>query len=69
MTVPDYRDPTHWTIVYHRTGTDGDAEARIRVTETRDGASLLSVKEVRPLSPPDAPWAFRNQTRLVRVGG
>ena len=69
VTVPDYRDPIHWTIVYQRTGVDGDAEARIRITETRDGATLLSVKEVRPLSPPDAPWAFRNQTRLVRVGG
>ena len=69
VTVPDYRDPIHWTIVYQRTGVDGDAEARIRITETRDGATLLSVKEVRPLSPADTPWAFRNQTRLVRVGG
>lgn len=69
VTVSDYRDPIRWTIVYTRTGTDGDAEARIRITETRDGDSLTSVKEVRPLSPPDAPWAFRNQTRLAREPG
>ena len=67
VTVSGYRDAGHWTIVYQRTGVD--AEARIRITETRDGATLLSVKEVRPLSPADTPWAFRNQTRLVRVGG
>ena len=69
VTVSGYRDADHWTAVYQRTGIDGDAEARIRITETRDGATLHSVKEVRPLSPADTPWAFRNQTRLVRVGG
>jgi len=61
-----YRDPMHWTLVYERIGPDGDGEARIRITETRDGDSLMSVKEVRPLTPTDAPWAFRNQTRLTR---
>ena len=67
--LSDYRDPARWTLVYEHTGRDGDNEARIRVTETRDGDSLLSIKEVRPLAPADAPWVFRNQTRLLRVGG
>jgi hypothetical protein len=64
-----YRDPVHWTLVYERNGPDGDGEARIRITETRDGDSLMSVKEVRALTPTDAPWAFRNQTRLTRDSG
>jgi len=29
----------------------------------------MSVKEVRALTPTDAPWAFRNQTRLTRDSG
>jgi hypothetical protein len=68
VAVAAYRDPAHWTLAYEHTGRDGDSPARIRVTETREGDSLLSVKEVRPIAPADAPWAFRNQTRLERQG-
>jgi hypothetical protein len=58
---------THWTIVYRTVGIDGDAPADIRVTETLDGLTLTSVKDVRPVGADDAAWAFRNQTRLTRV--
>ena len=67
MSVRDVRDATHWTIVYRTIGIDGDAPADIRVTETLDGLTLISVKDVRPVGADDAAWAFRNQTRLTRV--
>ena len=57
-----------WVVILRRTGLDDDKPADIRVTETRDGETLLSVKEVRPAGQDSAPWQFRNQTRLQRVG-
>ena len=66
-TVSRYAGPTDWTIVYSQTGSDDDRPAEIRVTETRSGDSMLSVKEVRPAGDASAPWRFRNQTRLSRV--
>ena len=66
--VSAFADPTHWTLVYAETGEDDDAPADIRVTETRDGDALLSIKEVRPVGASTAAWRFRNQTRLTRVG-
>lgn len=62
-----YISPTRWTIIYSQTGTDDDQPAEIRVTETRDGDDLLSVKDVRPAGDASAEWRFRNQTRLRRV--
>lgn len=68
MRVAEWRDAAHWTIVYAETGEDNDAPADIRVTETRDGDSLMSIKEVRPVGAGEDAWRFRNQTRLTRVG-
>lgn len=67
MTVAAWRDATHWTIVYSTTGEDDEQPADIRVTETRDGDDLTSVKEVRPVGAGDDAWRFRNQTRLSRL--
>lgn len=67
VTVATYVDPTHWSIVYARTGRDGDSDAEIRITETRDGSDLLEIKEVRPVGS-GAAWAYRNQTRLTQTG-
>tara|TARA_R110002167_G_scaffold14430_10_gene58665 strand:- start:2439 stop:3035 length:597 start_codon:yes stop_codon:yes gene_type:complete len=66
--VTDWRDNTHWTLVYDSVAEDDDQPAEIRVTETRDGDSLLSVKTVRPVGADDTAWRFRNQTRLTRIG-
>lgn len=66
--VADWRDDSHWTLVYDSVAEDDDQPAEIRVTETRDGDSLLSVKTVRPVGADDSAWRFRNQTRLTRVG-
>lgn len=67
MTIAAYAAPTRWTIVYAQTGSDDDKPADIRVTETRNGAALTSVKEVRPVGGA-TPWLFRNETKLRRVG-
>lgn len=64
--VTRYAGPADWTIVYRQTGRDDDRPAEIRVTETRSGDSILSVKEVRPAGDAGAAWRFRNQTRLSR---
>lgn len=66
--VAAFTDATHWTVVYSETGEDDDQPADIRLTETRDGDSLLGVKEVRPVGADDTAWRFRNQTRLTRTG-
>lgn len=63
-----WRDPAHWTVTYSETAEDDDQPAEIRVTETRDGDSLMSVKDVRPVGADDSAWRFRNQTRLTRLG-
>ena len=55
-------------MVYDSLAEDDDQPAEIRVTETRDGDSLMSVKTVRPVGAEDSAWRFRNQTRLTRVG-
>lgn len=68
VAVRAWRDDTHWTLVYSSVGEDDDQPAEMRVTETRDGDDLLSVKEVRPVGAGDEAWRFRNQTRLHRVG-
>jgi hypothetical protein len=66
--LTDWSDDTHWTLVYDSTAEDDDQPAEIRVTETRDGDSLMSVKAVRPVGGDETAWRFRNQTRLTRVG-
>lgn len=65
--VTSYSSPANWVVTYRRTGTDDDKPADIKVTETRTGDELLSVKEVRPVGSPSAPWQFRNQVRLKKV--
>jgi len=65
--VADWRDDAHWTLVYESTAQDDDQPAEIRITETLDGDSLMSVKTVRPVGAGEDAWRFRNQTRLTRV--
>lgn len=66
--VANWTDQTHWTLVYESVAEDDDQPAEIRVTETRDGDSLMSVKDVRPVGADDSAWRFRSQTRLTRLG-
>lgn len=68
VSVAAFSDARHWTLTYSEIGQDDDQPAEIRVTETRDGDSLLAVKEVRPVGADETAWRFRNQTRLARTG-
>lgn len=68
VSVREWRDARRWTLVYDSTAEDGDQPAEVRVTETRDGDSLMSVKTVRPVGADESAWRFRNQTRLTRTG-
>jgi len=67
VTTTTYTDALHWTVQYERDGTDGDQPARIRITETRDGETVLAIKEVMPSAEATKGWQFRNQTRLTKV--
>ncbi len=62
-----YTDDSDWSVVYQHAGTDGDAKADIRVTQTLANGELLAVKEVKPLDAPDSAFVFRNQVRLKRI--
>lgn len=63
------RDAAHWTILAIEEGTDDDRPARIRLTTTRDGASLVTLKEVDFLDEPGEQWLTRNRTVLTRKAG
>ena len=67
VAVTRYVDATHWTIVSSSDGQDDDKPAKLRTTETRDGDTLLAVKEVLPATATDGKWRYRNQRRLTRV--
>ncbi len=63
--VSAFVDATHWTLVYQRQGQDDNRAADIRITQTRRGAELTALKEVKPVDAPDSAYAFRNQTVLT----
>lgn len=62
-------DAAHWTILAVEEGTDDDRPARIRLTTTRDGASITTLKEVDFLDDAGEEWLTRNRTVLTRKGG
>lgn len=62
------RDQTHWTLITLETRTDGDSQAQVRETTTRDGASMITLKEVNPLDDGKDEWLPRNRTVLMRNG-
>lgn len=64
--ISAYQDALNWTLVYQRRGQDGNSAADIRITQTRRGAELTALKEVKAVDAPDSTYAFRNQTVLTR---
>ena len=62
------RDLTHWTIIATETRKDGDSLAVVRETTTRNGTSLVTLKEVDPLGDGVAGWQPRNRTVLELAG-
>jgi hypothetical protein len=69
LTLAAAADAEHWTIRAELDGTDDDRPARIRETTTRDGASLVTLKEVDFLDEPGEQWFSRNRSVLERAGG
>jgi len=63
------RDATHWSIVATENRRDGDSMAQVRETTTRDGAQLVTLKEVNPLDDGKDEWLPRNRTVLTLVEG
>lgn len=61
------RDLTHWTIIAETIGKDGNGQAKLRETTTRDGDSLLTLKEVNPEGDGKEEYFVRNRTRLTKV--
>jgi hypothetical protein len=59
------RDATHWTLVETIAGKDDDRPATIRLTTTRDGASLVTLKEVDFTDDAKSEWLTRNRTTLT----
>ncbi len=62
------RDLTHWTIISTETRKDGDSLAVVRETTTRNGTSLVTLKEVDPVGDGVTSWQPRNRTVLNLVG-
>jgi len=68
LTLASGRDATHWTLVATIKGDDDDRPATLRETTTRDGATMVTLKEVDFLDDTKAEWLTRNRTTLVRDG-
>ena len=62
------RDGTHWTIATRENRIDGNSMAEVRETTTRDGAQMVTLKEVNPLDDGKDEWLPRNRTVLTLVG-
>ncbi|MBV8908263.1 MAG: hypothetical protein JOZ20_04615 [Sphingomonas sp.] len=65
LTLAARRDAAHWTLVETIAGTDDDRPATLRLTTTRDGASLVTLKEVDFTDDAKAEWLARNRTTLT----
>lgn len=63
--ISAYQDALNWVLVYQRRGQDGNSAADIRITQTRRGAELTALKEVKTIDAPDSAYALRNQTVLT----
>ena len=61
------KDASHWTLVETVTATDDDRPATIRLTTTREGDSLMTLKEVDFSDDAKAEWLARNRTTLTAV--
>lgn len=60
-------DATRWTMVEEALGRDDDRPAMLRLTTTRDGNTLETVKQIDFQDDDKSEWITRNRTRLTRV--
>lgn len=68
LTLTQWRDPAHWTILAEEEATDDDRPALIRSTTVRDGATLTTLKEVDFTDDEGEEWLVRNRSTLEKVG-
>jgi hypothetical protein len=61
-------DVTHWVMVEEARGEDDDRPALLRLTTTRDGDQVETVKQIDFQDDDKAEWITRNRTRMTRVG-
>ncbi len=66
--APSSRDAARWTMVETQSGSDDNRPAMLRVTTTRDGNSLVALKEVDFSDDKAETWLVRNRTTLTRIG-
>lgn len=60
------QDSTHWTMVEETRSKDDNRPATLRLTTTRDGDKIETLKQVDFLDDSKSEWVTRNKTRLVR---
>jgi hypothetical protein len=58
-------DLTHWTMVEEVLGQDDNRPAMLRITTTRDGDSLVALKQVDFQDDDKVEWLSRNRTKLT----
>jgi hypothetical protein len=68
LTLTRATDAAHWTIISESEDRDDDRPARIRVTLTRDGDRMTSLKEVDFSDDKSESWLQRNRQTLTRIG-
>jgi hypothetical protein len=63
------RDAMHWTIIEEVKAEDDNRPAMLRLTTTRDGEKVETLKQVDFLDDDKQEWISRNRTKLTRVDG
>jgi hypothetical protein len=61
------KDTEHWTMIEETLGKDDDRAAMLRLTTTRDGSSLETIKQVDFQDDDKTEWITRNRIRLTRM--
>lgn len=68
LTLSRAIDAAHWTIISEADASDDNRPARIRITLTRDGDQMISLKEVDFSDDSGEAWLQRNRQTLTRRG-
>lgn len=63
------RDAAHWTMIEEVKAEDDNRPAMLRLTTTRDGDKLETLKQVDFLDDDRQDWITRNRARLNKVAG
>lgn len=68
LSLAEWRDAEHWTVIAEEVATDDDRPALIRSTTVRDGDRLTTLKEVDFTDDESEEWLVRNRSTLERAG-